>query len=389
MIKLQQLSTGLLSALMACTGGAIMIITAAKQLDLSSAALLSWMFIVYVAGGAMNLWLALAYKIPFAGAHSITAAAFLSMTAVHLSLAELAGGYILAGAIIALLGVTGIFHKLLQLIPRALIDAMLAGLILHYVTGIVPVFQEAPFIAGLSLIGYFVAPRLSKSIPPLLGVLVFGLIGLMIVYPFPAMVSIPFSLPQPIIPAFTFNGLLTIAIPLAVLVLTNDLAVALAALMKNGYRAPSNKAVALSGFGTIMSGIFGGQAINIGGMMTALCSSDEAGHHDERYKAAVVSSIIVILFGLFSWKLIAVIELLPSYFITMLTGFSLAGVLLGSLQSAFQDTRYKYAALFSFVIAVSGISFFGISAAVWSLVAGSAAAKLLGEGGRPLGTNKR
>lgn len=357
-----------------------MIITASERFGFSSAALISWLFIVYVVGGAMNLWLALKYKIPFAGAHSITAAAFLSTSAAQASLPQLAGSYIMAGALVALLGFTGVFHKLLELIPRPLIDAMLAGLILHYVADIVPVFQEAPLVAALSILGFFIAPKLSKALPPLLGVLLFGLAGLLIVHKFPAIAPTAFSLPQLVMPSFSVTGFFSLALPLAVLVLSNDLAVALAALKKNGFEPPANKAVAASGLGTAFAGLFGGQAINIGGMMTALCSSEEAGDKPGRYKAAVVSSVLVMAFGFFAWKFIAIIQLLPDYFIAMLTGFSLVGVLLGSLQAAFKETSYKYSILFAFVISISNVSFFGISSAVWSLLIGTIAAKLLKEG---------
>jgi len=376
----QNISAGILSAMMACTGGAIMIITAAERFGLSPVALVSWLFIVYVVGGAMNLWLTLKYKLPFAGAHSITAAAFLSTSAIQATLPQLTGSYIMAGAIIAALGFSGVFHKLLELIPRPLIDAMLAGLILHYVVGIVPVFQESPLVAGLALLGFFITPKLFKALPPLLGVLLFGLVGLLIVYPFPALQATSFSWPQLVMPEFSITNFFSLALPIAVLVLSNDLAVALAALKKNGFEPPANKAVVASGVGTMIAGLFGGQAINIGGMMTALCSSDDAGERSGRYRAAIVSSVLVMVFGLFAWKFIAFIQLLPTYFIAMLTGFSLVGVLLGSLQSAFRETSYKYSILFAFVISISNISFFGISSAVWSLLIGTVIAKLLKEG---------
>lgn len=114
--------------------------------------------------------------------------------------------------------------------------------------------------------------------------------------------------------------------------------------------------------------------------MTALCSSEEAGSKDNRYWAALVSSIVVTLFGLFVWKVVVLIECLPAFFITLITGFSLMGVLLGSLRSAFTEPTYKYSTLFVFLIAISNVSFIGISSAVWSLLVGGIAAKVLGEG---------
>ncbi|MFM1655191.1 benzoate/H(+) symporter BenE family transporter [Brevibacillus sp. B_LB10_24] len=376
----QNISAGILSALMACTGGAILVMNIGNVSGLSQAELVSWLSIIYLVGGSLNILLSLWYKIPIAGAHSITAAAFLSTAAAPFSSQELAGSFLMAGGLIALLGFSGIFKKILELIPKPLIDSMLAGLILNYAVQIVPAFKEAPFVAGLAILGFFLVPKISRSIPPLLGVLVFGVLGLFLGYDFPMAAEAPFTLPHFVIPAFTAQGFLSISIPVAVLILSNDIAVALAALKKNGFDPPINKAIAISGVGTSFVSLFGGHSANIGGMMTALCSSDEAGQKEYRFWAAVISGSAVALFGLFAWKIIVILALLPGFFITLITGFSLLGVLLSSLQSAFRASHYRYSVLFAFIIAISNVSFLGISSAVWSLVVGGIAAKLLGEG---------
>lgn len=376
----QNFTAGVMSALMACTGGAILIMNTAELIHLSQAELISWLFMVYFVGGCMNLFLSLRYKIPFAGAHSITAVAFLSTAAVHFSLQELAGSFMMAGGLIALLGFLGIFGKILKIVPVPLIDAMLAGLILSYVVEIVPAFQQSPLIAGMAIAGFLLASKFSKSLPPLLGVLVFGIIGLIFTYDFPVVASVPFSWPQMVVPSFSLSSFFSISIPVALLIMSNDLAVALAALKNNGYEAPVNKTIGLSGLGTSLVSLFGGHAVNVGGMMTALCSSDEAGHKDTRYKAAIVSSILVLLFGFFAWKVVVIIQLLPMFFITLVVGFSLLSVLSKSLQSAFAESSYRFSVLFTFIIAIANISFLGISSPVWSLLIGGIVMRVFREG---------
>src|SRR5690606_2017530 len=103
---------------MACTGGAMLVIHTANNLGLSDRALTSWLFVVYTLGGLFNLLLALVYKIPFAGAHSITAIAFLSTASLQLTLPQLTGSFLMAGLLIAILGFTGIFSLLFKHIPR-------------------------------------------------------------------------------------------------------------------------------------------------------------------------------------------------------------------------------------------------------------------------------
>ncbi|MGO4371089.1 benzoate/H(+) symporter BenE family transporter [Paenibacillus sp. MCAF20] len=109
--------TGFMSALLACTGGAIMIVQAAHTAGLSKPELVSWFTSAYVIGGLLNLLLTLKYRIPFAGAHSITATAFLGTAAAGFSYSELAAAFVMSGILILAAGVSGIFSKVLNLIP--------------------------------------------------------------------------------------------------------------------------------------------------------------------------------------------------------------------------------------------------------------------------------
>lgn len=376
----QNLSTGFLSALMACTGPVILVIDAANAAGFSRPQLISWIFAIYFFGGLLNLILPLIFKIPIAGAHSITAAAFLSTAAAGFSISELAGSYMLAGLLIAIVGASGLFVRWLRFIPRPMLDAMLAGLVLNYIVKMVPAFKHAPVVGLFTAAGFLIMPKLSSKIPPIIGVLGFGLIGLLISSSFPPLQEAIVVWPQTIAPSFTVNGFISITIPVAILILSNDVAVALAALRKNGYELPVNRILIISGLATVFVGWFGGHAANIGGMMSAVCSQEEAGPRKQRYWAAVVSAVLVLLFGLFAWATVLVIEVLPLDFVTLIAGFTLVGVLLSSMQSAFSEKSYRYSTLFAFAVAVSNVTFLGVAAPVWSLIIGVLSAKILGEG---------
>jgi benzoate membrane transport protein len=372
--------TGLISAAMAFTGGAILVIASAVNAGFERPEMLSWLFSVYFFGGLLCLGLALWYRIPFAGAHSITAAAYLSTLGPQFSLEQMVGGYIISGILIAVFGFSGLFGKVLDWIPKPLIDAMLAGLVLSYVVKIVPALGDSPIVGALAILGFFLIPRIFRWVPPILGVLVFAVLGLILSYDFPAIHPGSFQAPQLVAPEFTWAGLLSIAIPVAVLILSNDLAVGLASLKNNGYEPPVNKTIALSGLATACVGFFGGHAVSVGGMMSALCSSEEAGPKSKRYWAAVVSSVLVAIFGLLAWIMVEIITALPNAFVTLIVGFSLLGVLVGSLKSAFSAPSYRYSVMFTFVISISNVAFLGVAAPVWALLIGGLTAKWLGEG---------
>ncbi|UTW69565.1 benzoate/H(+) symporter BenE family transporter [Anaerobacillus sp. HL2] len=91
-------------------------------------------------------------------------------------------------------------------------------------------------------------------------------------------------------------------------------------------------------------------------MMTAICADKEAGPL-ERYMGAV-SGIVIILFGLFSFKLVPFISSLPEAFVAILIGFALLNVFANSLHLSFSNPTMKIGAAFSFLIAVSNTTVF-------------------------------
>ncbi len=354
-----------------------MVIQAADIAGLSKAELVSWFTSAYVFGGLLNLILTLKYKIPFAGAHSITAAAFLGTAAAGYSFPELAGAFALSGVLILFVGCTGLFAQLIQQVPKNIIDALIAGLLLTYVLKMFPAGMKLPYAGIMAAIGYFGTSMFAKRIPPTLSALFFGWIGFCLEYPMPALPSAEFVAPTWVAPQFTGSAFLSIAVPMALLILSNDLAVAMTSLKSNQFDPPVNRSLMASGLASIVTGLFGGNAANVGGLMSALCSSAEAGPKETRYLAAVVSSVLVISFGAVSWRVIDIIAVLPHAFIALVTGFSLLGLFLKGLKSAFQDKRLVIPSLATFAIAALHLDIFGISTPVWALLAGFICNKVL------------
>ncbi|RAP78537.1 benzoate/H(+) symporter BenE family transporter [Paenibacillus montanisoli] len=364
------ITAGFMSALLACTGGAILLVKAADEAGLAKSELVSWFASAYIIGGLLNLLLTLKYKIPFAGAHSITATAFLGTTALGLSFPELAGAFIMSGMIILLAGCSGLFAKAMNRIPKHLIDALLAGMLLSYVVKMVPAGISLPFSGILAGIGYFAIPVIEKKLPPTLWALIFGLIGLSLEFRFTSLPKSEFMTAWPVMPQFTVEGLFSVAIPMAVLVLSNDLAVALAALKSNQFEPPVNKVLAASGIATMLAGGFGGNAANVGGLMSALCSSPDSGSKDKRYWAAVLSSVMVMCYGILAWRVVDLITVMPSSFITLITGLSLLGLFINGLRSSLSNKGLLIPSLTTFTVAALHIHLLGIATPVWALLAG-------------------
>lgn len=365
-------AAGIASGLLAITGPPVIILEAALKGHFTMSQTILWMFSVYVFGGIYSLIVPLYYRMPIVGAHSITGVAFLATVSSHFSYHELIGSYFMAGMLMLLIGYFGIFSKLIEYVPKQIISVMLAGMITKYMTAFIASIHQLPLVGGVSLAAYFVFSKWNRRIPPMVAAILTGFLILVISQPLnSSSLSSSFVIPTLQIPKFNLLSFVSVSIPLALLILSNDAAVGIGALEQNNYRPPVNRAIILSGVFSMITSFFGGQSANVAGMMTAICSDEQAGPKEKRYMGAIVSGSIILLFGLFAWKLVPWIQALPSAFVSILVGFALIGVFGNSLSVGFSKPSMKISTAFTFVIAISNITIFSISAPVWALVIGT------------------
>lgn len=376
----KNIAAGIVSALLAITGPPALILEAASHGNFTATQTILWMFSVYVFGGIFSIIIPLYYRMPIVGAHSITGVAFLATVTAQFTFPELIGAYIMSGLLMLLIGYFGVFSKLLEYVPKQIIAVMLAGMITKYMVNFIVSVNQLPVVGGAALLSYFVFSKWKNRIPPMVAAIVTGTILLILTQPLnPSGLTSSFIVPTLQLPQFNPLSFLSVSIPLALLILSNDAAVGIGALEQNDYRPPVNRVITFSGVFSIVTSFFGGQSANVAGMMSAICSDEEAGPKEKRYMGAVVSGIIILLFGLFSWKLVPVIQVLPKEFTSILVGFALLGVFGNSLSLGFSTPTMKMSAAFSFVIAISNITIFSIGAPVWSLVVGTFIARFIEE----------
>ncbi|WP_409304775.1 benzoate/H(+) symporter BenE family transporter [Peribacillus sp. SCS-155] len=370
-------SSGLISSTLLMTGPALIILEASAAGGFTDQQTINWIFAVHFFGGLFSIVMPLMLRIPITGGHSITGAAFLATMTAHFTYPQLIGGYVLSGLLIFLVGMSGLFTKIIKWIPREVIAAMLAGLVTTYVVRLVSSINELPLIGGAALISFLITTKFINRLPPVMMAIAAGFITLIATQGLDMEArNIPFSMPSLQMPEFTWQGMLTLALPLAMLILSNDAAPGIGALESSDFNPPIRKIVSLSGIFSIITAFFGGQCANIAGMMTAICSGPDSGPKRKRYMAAAVSGVVVLLFGIFAWKVVPFIQSLPKPFVSMLAGFALIGVLLSNLQLGFSGGKYRLSALAAFIIPLSNVSFLHISAPVWALLTGAVIAHL-------------
>jgi benzoate membrane transport protein len=371
-LNTKTITAGLVAAIFGCTGPALLVIKAATDGGLTQVQAISWLFSIYFFGGLISIYLALRYKMPINGAYSIPAAVMMISALKNFSVYEASGAYLVAGLIVLALGFSGLIGKVMRWIPLPIVMGMIAGAMIRFGTGIITSTQEIPVMGFAALIGFLVLPKISKKIPPVLGALLLGTIAAAFMGGLNwGNSQFAFIAPQLLMPQFSLDAILSIAIPLAILVIGAENAQATGVLMSQGYKPPVNAMTIISGFGGIITSFFGGHNANIAGPMTAICSSEEVGDNKEgRYAATVVNGILFGGFGLVASLALAFVAGLPKALIGIIAGLAMINVLYSAFHDAFGTKKFKYGAFFALVIAMSGIVMFKISSPFWALVGG-------------------
>ena len=372
-LHIQNVSSGLISATLIATGPAIMLLEAAANGNFTDRQAIGWMFAVYFFGGLFGILMSLWHRKPIVGGHSLTGVAFLSTITAYIPYSQLIGGYVLSGLFIFLIGISGVFTKIIKWVPRQVISAMLAGLVAGYVVRLVLSVKELPIVGGLSIISYLACLKFARRIPPALAAVVTAVLATLATQRLEyGGAELSFFLPAFQQPEFSPAGLVSVALPLALLVLSNDVAPGIGALESNGFDPPVRRLVSLSGIFSMVTGFLGGQCANVAGMASAICSGPDSGPERSRYMAAVVSGVVTLAFGVLAWKVVPFIQSLPQALFSMLAGFALISVLFSNLREAFAAEQYAMSSLTAFVVALSNISFLQISAPVWAILCGAA-----------------
>ncbi|ODU56782.1 MAG: hypothetical protein ABT01_03320 [Clostridium sp. SCN 57-10] len=383
--------TAAVAILFSIAGPALIYVSVAEQLGFTAAQTSSWLFGAYAVAGLIGIVLAPYYQMPIVGAACIPGASLLATALAGHSFAEAVGAYVASGALVLLIGISGLASRVMALVPLPIVMGMVAGCMMNFGTGIVSGTSAMPLVCGAAVIGYFALPRVLKKVPPVPASLLCALLALLLTGGFEtANLSFSFSAPLFTLPRFSPGTLLSVSVPLAVLVVGAQNAQAIGVLRAQGYTPPVGAMTVASGVASMAAGLFGGHNANIAGPMTAICASGDADPDPaKRFGAAFACGVFSILFGVFSGVALGLISAIPVPVTTVLAGLAMISVLVSSLTEAFGSATHLRGAFVALVVGLSGVTLLGVGAAFWALVFGSAASLLSGEGKSPLEAGKR
>jgi benzoate membrane transport protein len=172
-------------------------------------------------------------------------------------------------------------------------------------------------------------------------------------------------------PAFSWQAMAGIALPLFIVTMASQNVPGVAVLKSFGFSTPWRMSMLVTGAGTVLGAPFGGHAINLAALSAALAAGEEAGpDKSRRWVAAFTSGWAYLVLAAFSAALVTVVAAAPAGLVEAVAGLALLGTLAGAVSSALAEPAERTGAVVTFLAAASGLSFAGIGAAFWALLAG-------------------
>lgn len=370
--------TGLIAVMVSYAGPLVIVFQAANSGQLTPEQLSSWLWAISIGSGVSGLWLSLRYRTPVITAWSTPGAALLVTSLAQYRYSDAIGAYMFSALLITLLGVTGLFSRLMARLPVAVVAAMLAGVLFRFGVGVFSSLAQGPALVLPILLVYLVARRTGARYAIMAalitGVLCAFFLNLM---DFQG-VSATLAEPQWTTPSFSLSAMIGLGIPLCFVTMASQNAPGIAVLRTAGYDLPVNPLVTVTGLASVLLAPFGAHGINLAAITAAICTGAES--HPllaRRYVAGVSCALLYLLVGSFGATMASVFASLPGVLMASIAGLALFSALANGLGVALANESQREPALITFLVTASGISFFGIGAACWGLVFGVLADRVL------------
>jgi benzoate membrane transport protein len=372
--SLSAVVAGAIAVIVSYAGPLIIVFQAASAAHLPTEVISSWIWAISIGSGVTGLILSWRLRVPVITAWSTPGAALLVGLLPGVTINEAVGAYIVSSLIIAVIGLSGAFDKLIGKLPRSIAAAMLAGILFHFGAEMFVSIQLQPTLVMAMFVTYLLfkrlLPRYAIVAVLVAGGVVAGMSGML------NGGDIVVSLAHPVLitPAWSWHAIINIALPLTLVTLTGQYVPGMAVLRSSGYATPARPIVSMTAIASVLLAPFGSHGVNLAAITAAICTSEEA-HREKskRYIAGVACGIFYIVMGIFGATLASVFTALPKELIISLAGLALFGAISTGLTGAMADEKQREAALITFLVTASGMNFLGMASVFWGLIFGLAA----------------
>lgn len=370
-LSLSAIVAGFVAVLVGFASSVAIVLQAASAAGASQDMMASWLLALGIGMAATCIGLSWYYKAPIITAWSTPGAALLATSLQGLTINEAVGVFIFTAALGVVIGLSGWFDKLTRLIPLPLASAMLAGILLQFGLSIFSSLQSQTVLVGIMCLSYLLAKRLSPRYA-ILWVLITGLVCVVIQGQFHySAITLSFTTPVWITPHWSVSALLGVGLPLLLVTMASQNIPGVAVIRTSGYQTPVSPLISSTALATLLLAPWGAFSINLAAITAAICTGPEAHpQQSKRYIAGIAAGIFYLLAGLAGATVVALFAAFPKEMIAALAGLALLGTIGANLAVASSDGQYREAAIVTLLVTASGVSFFGVAAAFWGLLAG-------------------
>jgi len=375
-----QAANALVGFIFAATGPVAIVLAVGTQGGLAEADIASWLFGSFFLNGLLTIAFCLRYRQPLAFFWTIPGTVLVGPALGHLTFPEVIGAFVATGVLMLALGLTGWVRRCTEAAPMPIVMAMVAGVFLRFGTGLVHAVRDAAWVAGPMVAAFVLLsalPALGRRVPPVIGALVVGAAAVALLGGFDLSARGEVrALAAPIlhVPAFSWQAMVELVVPLAITVLVVQNGQGFAVLSAAGHKPPVDAIAVACGAGSIAAGVVGTASTCLTGPVNAIISS--SGDRERHYAAGVMVGALALAFGLFSPLFTRLMLATPPAFVAALGGLAMLRVLQTAFGVAFGG-RFALGALVTFLVTVADVPILNIGAAFWGLVFGFAASWLL------------
>jgi benzoate membrane transport protein len=369
----QPISAGIVAAISGFASSFALVIAGLQAVGASEAEASSALLALSIVCGLLTIGLSWRYRQPISIVWSTPGAAVLiAAGSGGASFGTAVGAFMVSGVLIALCGLWPALGRAITSIPTPLASAMLAGILFPICLAPVTAVTEHPLLAVpiilVWLVLYRLAPRWAVPAAMVVAIVVIVLAagtdwlagdGIA-----PVIV--------PVVPEFDPLVVVSLGLPLFIVTMAGQNVPGFVVMRSFGYVTPTRPVFVSTGLLSGAAAVFGGHAVNLAAITAAISASPES-HPDpsRRWIAGISSGTTFLLLGLGAGIATAVVAAAPSILILAVAGLAVLGALISSITSALEAPRDRVAAIATFLVTASGLTFLGIGAAFWGLLVGA------------------
>ncbi len=372
-------ANALVAFIFAASGPVAIMLAVGTRGGMAESELASWIFGAFFVNGLISIAFCWIYRQPLVFFWSIPGIVLVGPALGHLRFPEIVGAYLACGVLMLVLGLSGWVKRFMDAVPMPIVMAMVAGVFLRFGLDLVFAIRDAFWIAAPMTVVFLAltaSPRLARALPPVIGALVVGALMVGVLGRFDARGAQVFAFVHPHLyaPAFSWEAMVELVVPIAITVLVVQNGQGIAVLRAADHQPPINAITAACGAGAIVSGMVGTVSTCLTGPVNAIITA--SGERQRHYIAGILVGVLALAFGLLSPVFTRLLLATPKAFIAALAGLAMLRVLQTAFTVSFRG-RFTLGALVTFLVTVADVAIFNIGAPFWGLVLGVAVSWLL------------